>query len=136
MSCSNGAHRHAHVVVVFLYRHTEADWSDFDKAEGTKAYIKSKTLAERAAWQFVREGWKTEGLPRPSFELVVRARSSIRCHSATVSPSGCAMAMLLRYHPGADTESLLHPGPHAYEPCWHVHEASAPPDERQYAWVP
>ena len=48
MSCSHGVHRRAHVVVVFL-RHTEADWSDFDKAEGTKAYIKSKTLAERAA---------------------------------------------------------------------------------------
>ena len=35
---------------------TEADWTDTDAA-GLSAYAKSKTLAERAAWDFVaREG--------------------------------------------------------------------------------
>ncbi|MBO9534042.1 MAG: aldehyde reductase [Solirubrobacteraceae bacterium] len=33
---------------------TEADWTDPD-APGVSAYAKSKTLAERAAWEFVRE---------------------------------------------------------------------------------
>src|ERR1700754_3572494 len=39
---------------------TEADWTDISGADVT-AYIKSKTLAERAAWDFIaREGDKLE----------------------------------------------------------------------------
>lgn len=39
---------------------TEADWTDVD-GEGVRAYTKSKTLAERAAWDFMRrEGGRTE----------------------------------------------------------------------------
>ena len=41
----------------------ESDWSDPDNPH-ISAYSKSKTLAERAAWEF----WKTEGRP---FELAV-----------------------------------------------------------------
>ncbi len=33
--------------------YTEADWTDAE-APGTQPYVKSKTLAERAAWDFVR----------------------------------------------------------------------------------
>ena len=39
---------------------SEADWTDPD-ADGVSAYVKSKTLAERAAWEFIaREGGALE----------------------------------------------------------------------------
>ena len=31
----------------------ESHWSNPDKPEGTSGYVKSKTLAERAAWDFI-----------------------------------------------------------------------------------
>ena len=31
---------------------TEADWSDLESKTGSQAYNKSKTLAEKAAWDF------------------------------------------------------------------------------------
>ncbi len=39
---------------------TEKDWTDLN-GEGISPYVKSKTLAERAAWEFIgREGWRLE----------------------------------------------------------------------------
>ncbi len=39
---------------------TEKDWTDVN-GEGVSPYVKSKTLAERAAWEFIgREGWRLE----------------------------------------------------------------------------
>ncbi len=39
---------------------TEKDWTDVN-GEGISPYVKSKTLAERAAWEFIgREGWRLE----------------------------------------------------------------------------
>jgi nucleoside-diphosphate-sugar epimerase len=39
---------------------TEKDWTDAH-GEGITPYVKSKTLAERAAWEFIgREGWRLE----------------------------------------------------------------------------
>jgi nucleoside-diphosphate-sugar epimerase len=39
---------------------TEKDWTNLD-GEGVSPYVKSKTLAERAAWEFIgREGWRLE----------------------------------------------------------------------------
>ena len=39
---------------------TEKDWTDVN-GEGVPPYVKSKTLAERAAWEFIgREGWRLE----------------------------------------------------------------------------
>lgn len=39
---------------------TEKDWTDVN-GEGVMPYTKSKTLAERAAWEFIgREGWRLE----------------------------------------------------------------------------
>ncbi len=40
--------------------YTEKDWTDVN-GEGVAPYVKSKTLAERAAWEFIgREGWRLE----------------------------------------------------------------------------
>lgn len=34
---------------------TEADWTELDSGRPLSAYVRSKTLAERAAWDFIRE---------------------------------------------------------------------------------
>ena len=40
--------------------YTEKDWTD-PHGEGLTPYAKSKTLAEKAAWEFIgREGWRLE----------------------------------------------------------------------------
>ncbi len=39
---------------------TEADWSDADNRADTSAYERSKTLAERAAWDWAAQGQPTE----------------------------------------------------------------------------
>lgn len=47
---------HAEQSVLF----TEKDWTDVN-GEDVSPYVKSKTLAERAAWEFIgREGWRLE----------------------------------------------------------------------------
>ena len=62
----------------------ETDWTD-PKTPGTSAYVKSKTIAERAAWDYVAS---TNG----ALELsVVQCRSacSARCWRRTIRPRSC-----------------------------------------------
>jgi thioester reductase-like protein len=44
---------------------TESDWTDTAKTK--YAYAKSKTLAERAAWEFVQSAENRDGLAHPFF---------------------------------------------------------------------
>ncbi len=67
--------------------YTEADWTDPDMP-GLPAYPRSKTIAERAAWEFIeREGGETELVViNPTFilgpTLTTQARSSLQLAKA------------------------------------------------------
>ena len=61
---------------------TEEDWTDLD-FPGLSPYVRSKTIAEQAAWELVEEGGARSDSP-PS----IPARSSGRCCTAT-RPSRC-----------------------------------------------
>ena len=54
--------------------YNEADWTDGDDARRTP-YVRSKAIAERAAWDLVRERRRGE----PAGGGRTRARSSARC---------------------------------------------------------
>ena len=47
-------HVRGSVTVDCSCRFDEEDWSDAEHARGWAAYVKSKTLAEKAAWDFVQ----------------------------------------------------------------------------------
>ena len=68
----------------------ETSWTDVD-APGVSAYAKSKTLAERAAWDFVAQGGRAW-----SWRSSIRSASSARCSGPTTSTS----IMIVQAHDG------------------------------------
>jgi dihydroflavonol-4-reductase len=82
--------------------YTEADWTDPD-APGLASYPRSKTIAERTAWDFIeREGGDTElVVVNPTFilgpALTTRARSSLQLIKAMLDGT---MAVVLRHRFG------------------------------------
>jgi nucleoside-diphosphate-sugar epimerase len=65
LTSSSATVRHSHISQVAPL--TEKDWTEIDGPAVTTAYTKSKTIAERAAWDFIAEHLKQGG----SMELTV-----------------------------------------------------------------
>jgi nucleoside-diphosphate-sugar epimerase len=82
--------------------YTEADWTDGDDASRTP-YVRSKTLAEQAAWEQARAAGMEDRLatitPAPSSARRSTTITPIRCRPSSDSSRGC------RRRPGSGSRS-------------------------------